>query len=275
MPPMIVLELACVAILAAYFVAHRREPTLLRDAAILAVGALVGEDSMIRAYGFYEYSPGWHLFVDRVPLLIPAIWVPVVLSARAVARSLLGGTDARPAQALREAALTGALVVFDACLIEPIAVRAGLWSWSEPGVLHVPIVGIAGWGCYAFAAVWLLRVLPESRAWATVPIAVLASHAQVLALWWGALRWVLRGELPFAGCALALGALSALYTAAVIVRGARLPWSELAPRAAATAFFAALLAARVDGSMLLWAILFTPPWMVFCARALRSRTASA
>ena len=263
---MIALEIACLAILAAYFVAHRREPALLRAALLLGLGALVGEDTMIRAYGFYGYSPGWHLFVDRVPLLIPTIWAPVVLSARAVSRALLRSTDAPP---WKEAALTGALVTFDAALIEPIAVRAGLWRWTQPGVMTVPLIGIVGWGCYAFAATWLLGALPPARRWAMIPLALVASHALVLALWWGALRWVLRAEQPLSTTAPTLAFCATLYTVAVLKTGARLPWRELLPRAAATGFFAVLLASRADAAMVLWAALFTPPWLVFCARALR------
>lgn len=267
---MVALELACLAILAAYFAAHRREPSLLRDALLLGAGALVGEDTMIRAYGFYFYAPGWHLRVDHVPLLIPAIWAPVVLSARAVARALLRDPEA---PAWKESGLTAALVTFDAALIEPIAVRAGLWRWTQPGVWHVPMVGILGWGCYAFAATWLLRALPAGRRWLMLPLAVLASHAMVLALWWGALRWTLRHELPLATTAPSLAFCATLYTAAVVKTGARLPWRELLPRAAATGFFGVLLAGRADAALLFWAALFTPPWLVFCARALRPETA--
>ena len=260
---MLPLEIACAVILAGYFLAHRREPSIVRDALLLGAGALVGEDSMIRAYHFYAYAPEWHLRVDQVPLLIPAIWVPVVLSARAVSRVLRPG-----AAAWQEAALTGALVIFDATLIEPIAVRAGLWGWREPGVLHVPVIGIVGWGCYAFAATWLLAA---GRRGSMVPLAVAASHALVLGLWWAALRWVWRTELPLATTAPALAFASTLYAMAIWKTGARLPWRELLPRAAATGFFAALLASSADEVLVLWAALCTPPWLVFCRRALRRR----
>jgi len=263
---MVLLEVACLAILALYFVAHRREPALLRDALWLGLGALLAEDTMIRAYGFYAYAPEWHLFVDRVPLLIAAIWAPVVLSARAVARTLLRHHDT---PAWKVAALTGALVTFDAALIEPIAVRAGLWHWTQPGVMTVPVIGIVGWGCYAFAATWLLAALPPRHRWAMLPLAILASHVQLLALWWALLRWVLRAELPLSTTAPALGFVSTLYTLAVLRSGAWLPWRELVPRAAATGFFALLLARQADAAIVLWAALFTPPWLVFCARALR------
>lgn len=267
---MLPLEAACVAIVAAYFIAHRGDPSLRRDALILAVAALVGEDTMIRAHRFYAYAPGWHLRVDQVPLLIPAIWAPVVLSARAVARALQ-----RDARAWQEAALVGALVTFDAAFIEPIAVRAGLWSWVEPGVFSVPVAGIAGWGLFAFAATWLLRVFEGPARWLAVPLSVLATHALLVALWWGALRWIWRAALPWAACAAVIALASALYTAAVARRGAALPWRELAPRAAATGFFAALLVPRMDVPLGVWAALFTPPWMLFCARAASTRLTDA
>lgn len=259
---MIPLELACFAILAAYFVAHRREPGLLRDAALVGCASLVGEDSVIRAYGFYAYAGGWHLRVDQVPLLVPTIWAPVVLSARAVAGAIAPG--ASPA---REAALVGALVTFDAFLIEPIAVRAGLWAWSEPGVFTVPVIGIVGWGLFAAAVTWLMRRWDGPRRWLAVPLSVLATHALLLASWWGALRWVARGALPWTACAAVLAVATGVYTAAVWRRGATLPWRELVPRAVATGFFAVLLAPRVDVALGVWAALFTPPWMLLCARA--------
>ena len=264
---MLHLEVACVAILGAYFVAHRRDHGLLRDAALVALASLLGEDSVIRAYGFYAYAPGWHLRVDHVPLLVPTIWAPVVLSARAVARAMFPGVTAA-----REAALVGALVTFDAFLIEPIAVRADLWAWSEPGVFHVPVIGILGWGFFAAAVTWLLRRFDGRARWVAVPLSVLATHAMLLAAWWGGLRWALRDELPWAACMAALGAASTVYTAAVLRTGARLPWRELGPRAAATGFFAALLVSRLDAALALWAALFTPPWLVFTGRALRGET---
>lgn len=258
------LEAVCVLIVAAYFVAHRADPALRRDALWVALAAWLGEDTMIRAYHFYAYAPGWHLRVDHVPVLIPAIWAPVVLSARAVARALRPGASVRG-----EAVLVGALVTFDAALIEPIAVRAGLWRWFEPGIFSVPLAGILGWGLFAGAAVALLRGIPRRVTAAVVPLSVLAAHALVLASWWLALRWVLRTELAWTRVAPAVALASLAFTVAVVRTGASLPWRELLPRAAATGFFAALLVPRLDLPPGVWALLFTPPWLALCARALR------
>src|SRR3954465_1154321 len=82
---MLLYELTCAAIVALYVAARRDAiPTL----ALLAVAGFVGEDSVIRAYGFYFYSPRWPLFLDRVPLLIVLIWPVVIHSAWRLGRAL-------------------------------------------------------------------------------------------------------------------------------------------------------------------------------------------
>ena len=73
---MLALELCCAAIVAVYVIVRRDAMLAL---ALLAVAGFLGEDSVIRAYGFYYYSPRWHLFLDRVPLMIVLIWPIVIL----------------------------------------------------------------------------------------------------------------------------------------------------------------------------------------------------
>ena len=195
----------------------------------------------IRAYGAYQYAPSWSLFVDRVPLAVVLIWPAVVLSARAVGRA----TGLSP----------GLLVLFDACLVEPIATHAGLWSWNLPGFFGVPPIGPVGWACYAAAACWLL----DRRPWSVAAGAPLLAHAAILAAWWGALRWV-QTEIPPAAAA-AISALACTAAAVIAARSRRLPWRESIPRAAAAALFAALLAAAPDRRLLLYAAPFALPWL--------------
>lgn len=262
MRPMLWLELSCVAILALYAWLHREEPGWLREVAWLALAALVGEDSCIRLYGFYQYAPGWHLRVDHVPVLIAVIWPAVVLSARTICRALLAGRGGPLALAL----LTGALVVFDAALIEPIAVAAGLWSWNEPGVFGVPLVGILGWGFFAAASTWLLERLPLRAQGLVVLAAPLATHALLLCAWWGLLRWTLRAPVPPAPAILAVAAASLAYAVAVRLRRAGQPRYETLSRLAATAFFAALLARHFEPGLLVYAAAFVPPHLVLSAQ---------
>ena len=79
---MVLLQIACLAIVAAFLVFRARleaEPlSLFRRLFLLALAAWAGEDTCIRAYGFYEYSESWWLFLDKVPLLIVLIW-PIVI----------------------------------------------------------------------------------------------------------------------------------------------------------------------------------------------------
>ncbi|HEY3447614.1 MAG TPA: carotenoid biosynthesis protein [Myxococcales bacterium] len=252
------LELACVAILGIYAFLHRREPGWLREVAWLIVAALVGEDTCIRAYGFYQYAPGWHLRVDHVPLLIATIWPAVVLSARAIARLLLKGRGG----AVGLAALTGLLVVFDAALIEPVAVASGLWTWNEPGIFGVPPVGILGWGLFAAGSAYVLERVPARASGLVVLAAPVFTHLTLLASWWGLLRWLPRSPVaPVWGVA-AIALCSLAYFAAVRARRAGLPRHETLARVAATSFFAFLLASHPEAWLLAYAAAFVPPHLL-------------
>src|SRR5690242_17765776 len=104
---MIVLQIACLAIVSAFLIGRARleaEPlALFRRLFLLAFAAWAGEDTCIRAYGFYEYSQSWWLFLDKVPILIVLIWPIVIQSARDLGTCLWSGRD-RPAA--RRVALT-------------------------------------------------------------------------------------------------------------------------------------------------------------------------
>jgi hypothetical protein len=238
---MIVLELACVLIVSLYVAMRGRKEW--RRLLFLSVSAWAAEDSVIRAYNFYEYSPEWSLFIDRVPLMIILIWPVVISSAYDLTKYIPGP---RPL-------LTALIVLFDASLIEPVAVGAKLWHWNEPGLFEVPPIGILGWAIFAFFAV--------QRAW----IAPLATHAVLLALWWAFFRWV-NVPLPVWPFLIVLAVLSAVF-----VGRARLaiPRIELWLRVPAALFFFVLLGifGRDDPWLIAWTISFAPPYL---AQMLRS-----
>lgn len=146
--PTPLLELACLAIVILYIVVRGLRDPAPRDFGVrlglLMVASWLAEDTCIRAYGFYAYHPGWSLFVDQVPILIVVIWPVVIHTAWDLARGL-----ARPERVPLASAL---IVLADASLIEPIAVNAGLWAWSEPGLFAVPPIGIIGWATFTFLA---------------------------------------------------------------------------------------------------------------------------
>ncbi len=255
---MIALQLACAAIVATYLSIRMFRATaaergaIARRMALLLVAAWIGEDSVIRAYGFYAYDEGWSLFLDRVPLLIVVIWPVVIDSAWSLGRAL-GRGAAVPVVA-------AAFVLADASLIEPVAVHAGLWRWTEPGLFSVPPVGILGWAFFA----GLVVALAPRVGWLAVLLAPLGTHALLLGAWWGGLRWV-SGPIPaWAGLAAVWGAL--LPVAAAFARrrtGAHVAPIELWARVPGAAFFFALLAVHHAGALPLlgYASAFVPPYL--------------
>lgn len=210
------------------------------EAVVLAVAGCLGEHTCIEWYAFYHYADGWWLPVGHVPLWVPLIWPMVILSARQVCTTLWP-TESRFKRALQLAAV----VVFDATIMEVIAVGAGYWSWAEGGYLSVPIMGILGWGCFAFgASFWLDRSDRERSPleWLLAPVVLAAAaHAVILAVWWVALRWGLRGDQGVAATVV-FGGLSLLYTVYVLRSGRRMGPQLVWPRVAATSVFLALLA---------------------------------
>ena len=225
---------------------------VLREYAALAVAGFLAEQTSIEAYRFYAYAPGWHLHVGWVPILVPLIWPLVILSAREVASGLWPRAALEPRGAWARACVVAAVVVFDASLVEVVAVRARLWSWAEPGHLAVPVIGILGWGFFAFGAeLALLRARPAL----CLLYGPLSTHALVLASWWGGFRWALRGEL---GVASSWGVVvaSAAATWAVVVarrRGGGIPLSTATPRMFAAALFLYLLWVTAPSDARLWA----------------------
>jgi hypothetical protein len=192
------LEIVCLAIVAAYAALrlrgreHGERTTFGGRFVALALASFAGEDTIIRAYRAYAYSSAWSVHLDRVPLVVVLVWPVVIDSARSLAR-VLARRGGRSPTSLRVATIASCVVLADASLIEPIAVRAGLWRWTDPGVFGVPLVGIAGWAIFAGIAVYVLEARLGSAA--VVVLAPLGTHALVLASWFLLLRWT-RGALP-------------------------------------------------------------------------------
>ena len=73
MHPLTVIEPASYAILTLAAVAAWRRGRLrafLGEGALVALGGLLGEWTILRLYGFYSYAPEWSLFVDVMPLTV-------------------------------------------------------------------------------------------------------------------------------------------------------------------------------------------------------------
>ncbi|MFH1809130.1 MAG: carotenoid biosynthesis protein [Pseudomonadota bacterium] len=259
---MLTIELSCAVLLVLYygltFALSRDRSLLARQVLVLSTASWLAEDTCIHLYGFYAYSPRWHLFVDQVPLLIALIWPVVIHSAWTLAGALSSQ------RTTLRALTTAALVFTDAALIEPVAVRADLWAWTHPGVFEVPVIGVLGWALFAGSAAWLLaRQRPLIDA-VTLLLAPALTHLLLLLCWWSLLRWV---EAPIAGWTAA--ALAWLVSAAVLVRvllrrtWRRMPRRELMLRIPAALFFIVLLVmhGRDDVALVLYVLAFVPPYL--------------
>ncbi len=266
--PLPVFEIACVIVVALTLWAMSRARdvgALLRDYAALAVAAWVSEDTSIAFYGFYTYAPGWHLHVHHVPVLVPLIWPLVVLSAREVVSRLW--PDMRAWRPLA----VGAVVAFDASLVEVVAVRAELWSWAEAGHLGIPLIGILGWGYFAAGAE---LALARGRPGLAILTGPLATHVLVLLTWWGLFRWTLRGPL---GVSSIVGLVVAAALALVVVLRRRragphaLPLDLAMPRMIAASLFVVLLVmtAPFDGPLWTHAACVAIPYLAATSYSLR------
>lgn len=263
------LELICLTIVAVYVVVRARldpdRPALFRRLATTAVASFVAEDTVIHAYGFYAYADVWTIYVDRVPLLVTLIWPVVLSSARDLSVRLAGQEPGRVPL------LSAAIVLFDAWLIEPVAVHAGLWSWTEPGLFSVPPIGVFGWAYFAyFAALAHDRRLPGGLA-----SAVVATHLVLVATWWGGFRWI-SGPVPHAPVVVGLWALSITLATVAWRRElrARVPPVEVLVRIPGAVFFFVLLAVTGAGGWLTaWALAFAPPYLALTRLPARSTAA--
>ena len=246
------IQVACLAVLGvAYGLVFFRSAgrgTLLAQVALLALAAWVGEATCIAAYRFYGYQSGWWLRLAGVPLLVPVIWPLVVLQSRNMVHALWPGRWWSPLA-------VGAMVAFDGSLVEVVAVRAGLWHWSEQGLLEVPLAGILGWGFFGVGAALVLDRAGDrpSRLLLLPIIAPVVTHLLILVSWWGLLRWTMRGDLGVAGTIGAL-AVSLLISLAVWrARPRRVLPMEALPTIPAVVFFLTLLILNGAGSWQLWA----------------------
>lgn len=268
---MLFFELAGISIVVFYVTFHAlKQPGgghfLLRIVLVFAA-AWIAEEGCILLYEFYGYSSKWNLFLGHLPLLVIVAWPVVIHSAWDLASQMLGsGHRLVPLAA-------GGIVLTDATLIETVAVRCGLWSWNEPGIFHVPPIGVLGWAYFAFLCILLFEEGRRRNATKRFSLLILAlpaigTHLLLLITWWGALRWV---NIPV-GPGLAAGsawALSLLLVYAILRNRTetRVERKTLFLRLPAALFIYTLLALHASGSALLvvFAIAFAPPYLTLIA----------
>lgn len=122
----------------------------LEMAALAAYGFAL-EVIAIAVFASHRYDASWRVAPLGVPVAVASVWAAVIVAAMAVAWRY-GAVS--PLARAATAALVG--VALD-LMIEPVATRLGLWSWTPPGPwLGVPIGNFVGWavivGAYAYGA---------------------------------------------------------------------------------------------------------------------------
>ncbi|MEW5852121.1 MAG: hypothetical protein AB2A00_25255 [Myxococcota bacterium] len=262
--PVRFVELVSVFILGAFVLAQPRAERkgFLKDALIIGLAAVLGEETCIAFYEFYRYSPLWSVKVLEVPVMVGCIWPAVVLSARQVVRAVRGDTH--------PLAVAG-VVLFDATLVEAVSVRTGLWQWIEGAVFEVPIIGLVGWAAYAGAASAVMdhvslspgrkpTATPVVATWLRLLVPPLVAHLVLLATWWGALRWMLRAPLSATVLATLSAVVALLLTVVLWKKRGTVPLSIMGPRAAAAVLFFLLVGLRGTGALEL--AMFTVPFAV-------------
>jgi hypothetical protein len=153
-------------------------------------------------------------------------------------------------------------------------VNAGLWSWIEPGIFHVPPIGILGWGYFALCcALMLQRAIRPNRskggALLLLLVPVFGTHLLLLGTWWGALRWVNTTVNPtVAVVAVWVLSLALVYTILRRRTGRHVERKALLLRLPAALFVFLLLFVNASGSGLLviYALAFVPPYLTLMAQ---------
>jgi uncharacterized membrane protein len=190
----------------------------------------------IAVFDSHRYAESWHAAPLGVPVAVAGVWAAVIVSAMAVAWRY--GARSPFLRALNAAL---AAVALDT-MIEPVAARLGLWTWTPRGPwLDVPVGNFVGWmvivGAYAWGAERWARDHPGPGAAARRALLAAACIAALVAV---GLAWTRLGlERAFAGPGgwIAWGAILA---AAVSSRW----WPDLAPRRPPPSLPESLAAAR-------------------------------
>jgi putative membrane protein len=103
-------------------------------------------------FGAYAYNHGLGPKLLGVPLLVPIAWTMMVYPAQVVAWRC---TKHRGGGLVLGAL---ALTAWD-LLLDPIMVRAGLWTWEDAAMTlaGIPVTNFVGWAATAFVLLLLLR----------------------------------------------------------------------------------------------------------------------
>jgi len=179
---------------------HARRAVGARRAAgeLLALAAYgyALEAVAIQLFGSHTYGTGWHVAPGGVPVAVALVWSALISSAMALAAR--SGWQGAGARAVAAALIATTLDV----LMEPVAVRSGLWRWTPAGPwLGVPIGNFVGWAVivagYTLGAERFAGEGPPAR---EAAIRLVVAAGSILALVAVGLAWRMLGlERLFTG----------------------------------------------------------------------------
>ena len=269
---MLFYELIALFLVAFYVVALTlEEPQPLRllvRLALISGASWIVEESAILLYGFYRYDPCWSFFLGHVPVLVIVIWPLIIHSGWVLASQISWQGGGRVPE------VATAIVLTDALIIEPVAVYAGLWSWTDPGIHGVPLIGLLGWAYFAFFCIFLLERANrrEEKGYHDPLILLLpfiGTHILLLGTWWSVFRWINIPVGPrfWTGSAWVISLLIVL-TILKNGTGKRVRKKTLLLRLPGAALFFIILVPKTDDSLWLtfYAIAFIPPYLMMMAQ---------
>ena len=203
------------------FIHARRAVGARRGAGELLALAAYGyalEAVAIHLFGSHTYGTSWLVAPGGVPVAVALVWSALISSAMALA-----ARSGRQGAAARAAAAALIAVTLD-LLMEPVAVRSGLWRWTPPGPwLGVPIGNFVGWGVIvASYAAGAERFAGGGAAAREAAVRLLVAAASILALVVVGMAWRMLGvERLFAGDNGWVAWAALLFAALVLPRAAR------------------------------------------------------
>ena len=269
---MLVIEVLIIAGVLVYIAGHalkEQKPTaFLKPFLFCAAAAWMAEESSIRLYGIYDYSPVWHFFIADVPLVVILVW-PALIHSAIVLSSYFLSPDSRFIHLM-----AAGIVLADAMLIEPIAVSFDLWLWHQPGLFGVPVIGLLGWAYFAFFAVgFFIPINPPGRIKLKflflLVVVLIGTHLLLLISYWTFFKWTTATVDPV-WSVVAVWIISAMLFSLVISAktGHHIELKPLLIRIPAAVFFYALLFAKKNSlPLILYCLAFVPPYLAMMSKA--------
>lgn len=180
------LEISLVLLLGVFLLIRLRRGARLGHLVLqllsLATGAWIAEVLTIRLLDSHHYAADWTYWADAVPVVMPAAWALVFLSAWELARALVREKSAALPW------LAAGVVLIDVAVLGPLGAMIGAWRFADPGLFGVSTALPLAAAAFASAHVglWTLLDRRELRYWYHALAIPGGAAAALAAAWAGA-----------------------------------------------------------------------------------------